>query len=266
MRRLGVLLGTALVTVLVVALLPRHAAARDYNCSDFESQAEAQEYLLPGDPYGLDADGDGIACEDLPCPCASEEAPKEGEESAPGMAFRLSKHAARRAALALARLFTSRHEWAHHVHPTNCVRRAERRVDCDDVVSGRERLCTLTVFVRGVHRATQATLGSKRCVGPLHSPYASRLMAEALGRKGALRFPGASSSHIACDQRVTAERVNCSLGWETGRRVFYGNGSIWISFRHDRAYWNYAYRITRKDEYCASVIHGDHCTRLFVAR
>lgn len=27
--------------------------------------------MLPGDPYGLDADHDGIACEDLPCPCSS---------------------------------------------------------------------------------------------------------------------------------------------------------------------------------------------------
>jgi hypothetical protein len=38
----------------------------DYDCSDFATQEEAQEYLLPGDPYNLDADNDGIACEDLP--------------------------------------------------------------------------------------------------------------------------------------------------------------------------------------------------------
>jgi micrococcal nuclease len=35
-----------------------------YNCSDFSSQAEAQAYLTEGDPHGLDADGDGQACED----------------------------------------------------------------------------------------------------------------------------------------------------------------------------------------------------------
>lgn len=34
------------------------------------NQAEAQEYQLPGDSYGLDGDGDGKACEDLPCPCS----------------------------------------------------------------------------------------------------------------------------------------------------------------------------------------------------
>ncbi|WP_273845356.1 thermonuclease family protein [Rubrobacter calidifluminis] len=38
----------------------------DYDCSDFQTQAEAQRYLLPGDPYHLDADGDGIACDSLP--------------------------------------------------------------------------------------------------------------------------------------------------------------------------------------------------------
>ena len=43
----------------------------DLNCSDFSTQAEAQAHLRdhPTDPDGLDADGDGIACESLPCPC-----------------------------------------------------------------------------------------------------------------------------------------------------------------------------------------------------
>jgi len=46
------------------------AEARDYDCSDFANQAQAQKYLLPGDPYRLDGDGDGRACDSLPCPCA----------------------------------------------------------------------------------------------------------------------------------------------------------------------------------------------------
>jgi hypothetical protein len=37
----------------------------DVDCSDFSSSAEAQGYLLPGDPYRLDADGDGQACDSL---------------------------------------------------------------------------------------------------------------------------------------------------------------------------------------------------------
>jgi hypothetical protein len=42
------------------------SAAGDYDCDDFESQEEAQLYLAPGDPYGLDEDGNGVACETLP--------------------------------------------------------------------------------------------------------------------------------------------------------------------------------------------------------
>ena len=38
----------------------------DYACTDFETQEEAQLYLAPGDPYGLDEDGNGLACETLP--------------------------------------------------------------------------------------------------------------------------------------------------------------------------------------------------------
>jgi hypothetical protein len=38
----------------------------DHDCSDFASRSQAQRHLLPGDPYGLDSDGDGVACEELP--------------------------------------------------------------------------------------------------------------------------------------------------------------------------------------------------------
>ncbi len=38
----------------------------DVDCGDFATQAEAQAYLLPGDPHRLDADGDGQACDSLP--------------------------------------------------------------------------------------------------------------------------------------------------------------------------------------------------------
>jgi hypothetical protein len=43
----------------------------DRNCDDFATQAEAQAFFLSeggpaNDPHGLDADGDGIACESLP--------------------------------------------------------------------------------------------------------------------------------------------------------------------------------------------------------
>lgn len=50
---------------------PDAAKALDYDCADFATQAQAQSYLLPGDPYNLDGDNDGVACESLPCPCSS---------------------------------------------------------------------------------------------------------------------------------------------------------------------------------------------------
>ena len=42
----------------------------DYNCSDFSSQGEAQRFYeeyggAGNDIFGLDADGDGVACESL---------------------------------------------------------------------------------------------------------------------------------------------------------------------------------------------------------
>ena len=42
------------------------APAQDYDCADFETQEEAQLYLAPGDPYQLDQDNNGLACETLP--------------------------------------------------------------------------------------------------------------------------------------------------------------------------------------------------------
>jgi hypothetical protein len=42
------------------------APADTYDCTDFQTQEEAQLYLAPGDPYGLDEDGNGLACEYLP--------------------------------------------------------------------------------------------------------------------------------------------------------------------------------------------------------
>jgi endonuclease YncB( thermonuclease family) len=52
------------------------ARAADRNCSDFNTQADAQEYFInhggpDSDPDGLDADGDGVACETNPCPCST---------------------------------------------------------------------------------------------------------------------------------------------------------------------------------------------------
>jgi endonuclease YncB( thermonuclease family) len=61
----------ALVGALALSV-PASASAQDRDCSDFDSQAEAQDFYEnagPGDPHRLDADGDGKACDANPCPC-----------------------------------------------------------------------------------------------------------------------------------------------------------------------------------------------------
>lgn len=68
------LLCLAICTLVAVAA-PGTARAdhgTDRNCTDFETQADAQGHLdaHPGDPDGLDSDKDGVACERNPCPCA----------------------------------------------------------------------------------------------------------------------------------------------------------------------------------------------------
>jgi endonuclease YncB( thermonuclease family) len=48
---------------------PSETSAEDRDCSDFDTQPEAQRFFerhQPGDPHGLDGNGDGEACESLP--------------------------------------------------------------------------------------------------------------------------------------------------------------------------------------------------------
>ncbi len=63
------------LTLLVGGLLLSGPAAHavDYDCADFDNQAQAQKHLTPGDPNRLDADGDGKACDSLPCPCSTQQ-------------------------------------------------------------------------------------------------------------------------------------------------------------------------------------------------
>lgn len=74
-----VALGAGLAVLLVGAFAafssPGAIAHRDQDCADFPSQAAAQHFYDshgPGDPEGLDGDGDGVACELNPCPCAGD--------------------------------------------------------------------------------------------------------------------------------------------------------------------------------------------------
>lgn len=60
---------TGVMASLLVGLVPPAAHAADKDCSDFDTQAEAQRFYeqwAPDDPHRLDADGDGRVCESLP--------------------------------------------------------------------------------------------------------------------------------------------------------------------------------------------------------
>lgn len=63
MRRLVYLAVLSMVFAVVTAAPA--VAQGDLDCDDFASQAEAQQTLRqdPGDPNGLDGEGDGVACE-----------------------------------------------------------------------------------------------------------------------------------------------------------------------------------------------------------
>jgi hypothetical protein len=168
-------LSTLLGLAAIAFLAPASAMAEtDYDCADFANQAEAQEYLLPGDPYRLDGDSDGIACEDLPCPCSTESGGGGGSggdgEAAPPPPpppYHLPKAAARHAARAVLRKFVRGNATVTRGSMGACRRLGERRVDCDATARGHtattKTTCRLRIAVRGVNRHPKARLASTRC-------------------------------------------------------------------------------------------------------
>ncbi|WP_100498222.1 excalibur calcium-binding domain-containing protein [Geodermatophilus chilensis] len=66
MRRTTAAAGVLVTAVLSLGVTGTASAATDRDCPDFASQAAAQAAFdaVPGDPERLDADDDGIACED----------------------------------------------------------------------------------------------------------------------------------------------------------------------------------------------------------
>jgi endonuclease YncB( thermonuclease family) len=66
----------ALIAGALVAGVGPASAIVDRDCSDFSSQAAAQQFFINAggpqqDPHRLDGDNDGTACDSLPCPCSS---------------------------------------------------------------------------------------------------------------------------------------------------------------------------------------------------
>lgn len=76
MRRTLYVLVSLIVAGALFTTAPTASAVPDRDCSDFDTQAQAQNFFLDhggpnSDPHQLDADGDGIACESNPCPCST---------------------------------------------------------------------------------------------------------------------------------------------------------------------------------------------------
>jgi hypothetical protein len=82
-RFFGLIVLFALAAACIAAFLgsAATATAADKNCSSFDNQKQAQKFFKKNDPkqdpHYLDADGDGIACETLPCPCKKKPAFRE---------------------------------------------------------------------------------------------------------------------------------------------------------------------------------------------
>jgi hypothetical protein len=174
MKSLGLLFcAVVLIAVGLSAPLPSPASAADLDCADFSSQAEAQENLLPGDPYGLDGDSDGIACEDNPCPCSSAtgggdvNSPSTPVPPPPPPPYHLSKSAARAESKRIAKKFVRRNAQVGSLSFGGCHRLATRRVDCDLTARGstaRQRTtCSLSVIVRAKDRHPVGRLASTDC-------------------------------------------------------------------------------------------------------
>jgi hypothetical protein len=200
------------------------AQHRDYDCADFATQAEAEEYLLPGDPYNLDGDGDGIACEDNPCPCSYSAGGGGGggggnTTTAPAPAPppkppKLNKAAARSAALAKARHYNLRNRLISLVSFEGCRRTTRQKIHCTFHGRGQtDRVrssCEIRVVVTGegsrAHAKLRATCRSERL------PYltfaeaipAIRTAGEEVARRGVV---------IVVAERIDNVEIEATVEW-----------------------------------------------------
>jgi hypothetical protein len=232
-RWLGIPFALSVGAVLcLVAIAAPTAAAhrRDYDCADFANQAEAEEYLLPGDPYNLDADNDGIACEDLPCPCSYSPGGGGGDGGNAGAGAippapppkppKLYKAVARSAAWAKARHFDARNRLISRLSFQGCRRGSRYKLRCGfrglgETPTTREK-CAITVIVKGegshTHAKLRATCKSERV---LYLTF-RRAIPE-------LRQAGEEVSHrgvaIVVAERLNDLEIEATLEWEMPKKT-----------------------------------------------
>jgi hypothetical protein len=167
---LGLLVGVAAIAL--AAGTPSRASAHDLNCSDFSTQAEAEEDLAGGDPDRLDGDNDGIACEELPCPCSSSSPSSDGggdhgTMKPPPPPYRLPMPAARNRSVHLVVLVVRASGRLDDSELNTCNRLGERRIDCRLTARGespRQRVaCQYKVAVGARNRHPVATIADHKC-------------------------------------------------------------------------------------------------------
>jgi hypothetical protein len=214
--------GAGIVSCFIAAPGASAAHHRDYDCADFATQAEAEEYLLPGDPYNLDGDGDGIACEDNPCPCSYTPGGGggggggggAGTTAPPPKPPKLNKAAARSTALAKARRYNRRNRRISLISFEGCRRTARQKVRCTFHGRGQtDRLrssCEIRVVVTGegarAHAKLRATCRSEKL------PYltfaeaipAIRTAGEEVARRGVF---------VVVTERIDDVAIEATLEW-----------------------------------------------------
>ena len=109
--------------------------------------------------------------------------------------------------------------------------------------------------------AEEPALASRYKLGTRH---AAGLMRTALLRHPNLAFRAGYARRVKCNRRISDIRLKCKMSWIVGDSVFWGRGTIWLTFPEHRPFWNYSYRIKQLDEYCAIVEERDNCTRTYV--
>jgi hypothetical protein len=218
--------------------------AVDYDCEDFSTQEEAQEYLLPGDPYGLDGDNDGVACEDLPSGGGGDDAGGGGgsvKPAPPPEPPKLEKSVARRIAWAKARSFDRHHAQVGAVAFEGCSRRSKYRIGCQFSVDGKtanaETKCTLRVKVRGEGSFASGKLRARCRRDPILSieraraalqREASRIAERPVEPYNVERLSTTNVYGQAYWVRDPATRENCTLGMTA---VLLGSGGVEVRTR-----------------------------------
>jgi hypothetical protein len=287
MSRLSLAVLAALAAVWIAS--PASAQA-DYNCSDFQYQEDAQAQLLPGDPYGLDADHDGIACENLPHRPVSSPTPTPTPNDvgpcdpslAPVLAFTglpTQPAIGRKYDVSVTELSTSQGFFAGGGvvvtarNESGVLWTLSLALEQTTTLKLKDALpVTLTAaydafgFAAAArcHALIQQTIvGHVAPLPTLGIAEAKSYVRSALKRNFKGSYSGGYGKKVAACQRRSKVRVRCDhVSWVVGDVSFAGKATIWLTRENGEPFWNYAYTIKRTNEYCMAT-GGRRCTKTF---